>query len=362
MTEMKVLVGLSGGVDSAVTAALLKEAGHSVTGIIMSIWDGPARETEGKNACYGPDEWEDLEAAENIASLLEIPLHVVPLAKDYENTVLRHFRDEYAEGRTPNPCIICNAKLKFGSLLEAARSSQIPFDRFATGHYARVTHDPATGRYALLEAVDKKKDQTYFLHRLEQKVLASLLFPLGELTKERVRELARGWNLPVHDKEESKGFYAGDYRELLPFEDREGPIVDTEGNQLGTHRGLWNYTIGQRKGLNLGLPQGTSLFVVRLDKENNRVVVGGKEHLYKREFIADAECWTGPIPDLPLGVELKISNTHPRAAGEIRREAEGQLCIVYHEPQVAIAPGQSAVFYKGDRVVGGAGIRKVLQE
>lgn len=353
---MKIAVGLSGGVDSAVAAALLKRQGHEVIGVTMSIWNGPDMVVTSGNACYGPDEKEDIETAREIARLLDIPYHVFPISEQYERTVLSHFRNEYGEGRTPNPCIICNARMKFGALPEQIAASGIACDRIATGHYARIDRDPQTGDYRLIEAADKKKDQTYFLHRLSRESLSTILFPLGEFTKERVREMAREWEIPVHDKEDSKGFFSGDYREILKFPGRAGEIVDTEGRVHGKHSGIWNFTIGQRKGLNI---ENRNLFVIRLDPVKNAVIVGESRHLYKKHFSCRDINWLMERPTAPVEIDIKIGNTHPRARGVLTTHGDDAE-ILFDEPQIAIAPGQSAVFYLGEIVLGGGYIVRVL--
>ena len=353
---MKIAVGLSGGVDSAVTAAFLKREGHEVMGVSMSIWNGPDTYVTEGNACYGPDEKEDLEAAAQIADLLNIPYHVFSISDQYENTVLSHFKEEYAEGRTPNPCIICNAKMKFGALPDQILRAGLDCDKIATGHYARIEYDERADLYFLVEAMDKKKDQTYFLHRIERDALSSILFPIGHLTKDRVREMAKEWSMPVFDKKESKGFFSGDYRQILNFASQEGDIIDTEGRVHGHHDGIWNFTIGQRKGLNI---EDRTLFVLRLDKKNNLVIIGDRKHLYRSEFECRDMHWLFDMNADVIDVDVKISNTHPRAAASLRLLENGNVSVVYREPQVAIAPGQSAVFYIEERVLGGGFITNI---
>ena len=246
---MKVLVGLSGGVDSSVAALILKKQGYDVIGATMSIWgkDGLAV-AEGKhNACYGPDEKEDIEAAKNLANQLGIPYHVVDCVTKYEDIVISNFKKEYLQGHTPNPCVWCNALIKFGVLPEIARLNGVEFDKFATGHYAKV--EEGNGRFLLKRGIAPHKDQSYFLYRLKQEQLKNIILPLGNYTKDQIRQIAKENGLQAADKPDSQDFYGGDYNELLNVEDKIGNIVNTEGKVLGTHKGIWNYTIGQRKGL-----------------------------------------------------------------------------------------------------------------
>lgn len=229
---MKVLVGLSGGVDSSVTALILKQQGYDVIGATMSIWGkgGMAQQSGHKNACYGPDEIEDIEQARKIAEQIQIPYHVINCVEQYEKIVLENFKSEYLKGRTPNPCIWCNAYVKFGALPQMAKASGIEFDKFATGHYARI--EEQNGRYLLKKGIAPHKDQSYFLYRLKQDQLKNILFPLGNYTKEQIREISRQNGMEVADKPDSQDFYGGDYNKLLGVDDVEGNIVTTDGKIL----------------------------------------------------------------------------------------------------------------------------------
>lgn len=355
-----VAVGLSGGVDSSVAAYLLQKKGYRVIGLTMQIWDGslPIAD-EGRSGCYGPGEARDIEAARALAARLGIPHHVVPLAPEYATEVLDYFRGEYRAGRTPNPCVRCNRTMKFGLLLERARAMGIAFDHFATGHYARL-ETGVDGLPVLKRAVDQTKDQTYFLSRLTRQQLAGVQFPLGNLTKLEVKALAReiGW-ADVADKDESQNFIESKNYGVL-FSDREqtpGPITDTQGKVLGQHRGIVNYTIGQRKGLGLG---GTAdpLYVVRLDACANTVIVGSHSDLFSRRLVAAELNWIGQpaTPLEPTRVCAKIRQQHT--------EAPATLCgipntdkveVLFDEPQMSVTPGQVVVFY-GDDLVLGSGI------
>ena len=355
---MKVLVGLSGGVDSSVAALILKEQGYDVIGATMSIWgkDGLAV-AEGKhNACYGPDEKEDIEAAKNLADQLGIPYHVVDCVTKYEDIVISNFKKEYLQGHTPNPCVWCNALIKFGVLPEIARLNGVEFDKFATGHYARV--EEGNGRFLLKRGVAPHKDQSYFLYRLKQEQLKNIILPLGNYTKDQIRQIAKENGLQAADKPDSQDFYGGDYNELLNVEDKIGNIVNTEGKVLGTHKGIWNYTIGQRKGL--GVSASEALYVLELRKETNEVVVGFADKTFKKSLIANDLNWIA-IDRLKEArkCQAKIRSTQQPVDVEIRPIGGNQVEVIFDDMQKSIAIGQSAVFYDGDVVLGGGVIESV---
>jgi len=352
---MKIAVGLSGGVDSAVAALLLKEAGHDVIGTTMKIWDGRKTAHAKGNACYGPDEQEDIRDAFNVCKALEIPYYVIDCSKQYNEIVLRYFDEEYKSGRTPNPCIACNEKIKFGMLPLMLEQSGVAFERFATGHYANMDFDRVIARYLLKKGKDPKKDQSYFLYRLSQTQLAKVIFPLGEYIKEQIRAKAREANLPVHDKKESQDFYSGDYTELLSVKNGDGLIVDTKGNILGKHNGIWNFTIGQRKGL--GVAGGIPLYVVAVRPNQNEVVLGEKELLLASGLRAsDVNIIAGTMPKRASVKTRSSSDAVPCTVGFDGIELE----ILFDEPHFAVTPGQSAVVYDGDIVVGGGIIKEAL--
>ncbi|MFA6584208.1 MAG: tRNA 2-thiouridine(34) synthase MnmA [Elusimicrobiaceae bacterium] len=348
----KILVGLSGGVDSAVAALLLKERGFEVIGAIMSIWDDSLPRPTGEgHACLGPEE-DDIESASAVARALGIEFHVLDCREQYRKIVLENFRSEYAQGRTPNPCVWCNSYIKFGALPVAARKQGLSFSHFATGHYASVERGE-DGIYRLKKAKDAAKDQTYFIYRLNQKQLSEIMFPLGGYLKTEVRELAKNSNLPIHDKPDSQDFYCGDYGDILKFPNRPGDIVDKKGAPLGRHNGIWNYTIGKRKGLGIS-GEKEPLYVARLDAKNNRVIVGPKSDLYSAECAVENVVWPeGKAPGSSVRVLVKIRQAHIPAEAEVFPAGSNAARVVFKNPQMSVTPGQSAVFYQGDTVLGG---------
>ena len=311
---MKVAVGISGGVDSAVAALLLKEQGHEVVGVTMTL--GRA------------DEAKSLADARAAAEKLGIKLQVFDFSREWRVNILQYVQGTYLAGKTPNPCVRCNETVKFGLLPRAA--FEMGCERFATGHYARLVS--RSGSPVLLRAVDKTKDQSYFLYRVKPEILEKTIFPLGEMTKDEVRAKARTFGLDVADKGDSQDFCGGDPMRIVNEPDREGEVVTIDGKVIGRHRGYWNYTVGMRKGLGIG--GGTPYYVVRLDAERNRVIVGFKADAFRYDFeLADT------VGTIDKSLPVKV-----RSAGEPRLLKEGI---------VGVAPGQSAVFYDGDAVIGG---------
>ena len=351
---MKIAVGMSGGIDSSVAAMLLKEQGHDVIGVTMAIWKGEATDIpEKRHACYGPDEKEDIKDAAAVCKFLGIPFHVLDCADEYEKIVLKYFRNEYLNGRTPNPCVKCNHTMKFGVLPYAVKESGIDFDIFATGHYVRKANDLSSARSLLLKGKDTKKDQSYFLYRLTQKQLKESLFPLGDMLKSDVKQLAKNANLPVADKSESQDFYCGDHKELLGVTDTEGDIVDINGKVLGKHNGTWNFTPGQRKGL--GIAAHEPLYVIAVDANSNRVIVGPKSSMKLLSFTVRTPSWIS-IDKLTEKVEctVKIRYGITEYSARISPIDNGKVNVTLTAPeQIALPPGQSAVFYDGDIVIGG---------
>jgi tRNA-uridine 2-sulfurtransferase len=359
--KKKVIVGLSGGVDSSVAAYLLKQQGFDVTGVTMSIWDGkPGLVPSGKHACYGPDENVEIEEARELAGILDIPYRVFDCSQRYKTLVLDYFRQEYLSGRTPNPCVKCNQLIKFGMLPDAAKTEGLEFDYFATGHYAIVKWDDQRKRFLLKRGIDQRKDQTYFIYRLTQEQLSKVLFPIGNMTKQEVREIASGINIPLSEKEESQDFYSGDYKELLDISDTPGDIVDQKGKVLGKHNGFWNYTIGQRKGL--GVAYTEPLYVISLDKDKNTVVVGTREELMTVSFLVDDLNWIAfeSLPE-PMEVEVKIRSAQAAVGAHIEPFEKDSVKVTFYLPNDSITPGQSAVFYQDDLVLGGGVIKEIAK-
>ncbi len=351
---------MSGGVDSSVAAALLKNKGYGVVGIAMEIFDGSvALKSSDKHACYGPEEKEDIDSAASVCKNLEIPFHVIDLKKEFRRHVLDYFRNEYLQGRTPNPCVVCNQKLKFGFLLEKATKAGINFDLFSTGHYARIVESGE--RFLLKRAKDISKDQSYFLYMLTPQQLSTTLFPLGEYSKRQVRDIARSLGLETSDRPESQDFISGgDYTALFEKKDiKEGDIVNEKGDILGRNRGIINYTVGQRKGL--GIASHRPLYVVKIDAKRNRIVAGEKERLFSKVLIAsDLNFISIDGLERPFKVKAKIRSKHKETDAEIFSYLNSKVKVIFKEPQLSVTPGQSVVFYEDDVVLGGGIIEEVI--
>jgi tRNA-specific 2-thiouridylase len=358
----RVAVGMSGGVDSSVAALLAIEAGHKVEGVTMTIYGGGLDKDAASNACYGPDEEKDVEDARAVCAALGIPHRVVDLREEYSRHVLTYFRDEYLSGRTPNPCIRCNQLVKFGMLVEKlAGRSGTEFDLFATGHYAKISFDERLGRFTLRKASDPAKDQSYFLCMLSQDQLRRAWFPLGGLSKSEVRRIARERGLCTHDKPDSQNFASGDYRDMLGQDAvgaaAEGPIKDSQGKVLGSHRGIGGYTVGQRRGLGIG--GGEPLYVTAIDKESNTVFAGPAGELYRRNLLASRINWASvAAADEPLRAAVRIRYQHREAPALVTPQGDGSAIVLFDEPQKSIAAGQWAVFYHGDLLLGGGVIER----
>ena len=385
MPMQTIAVAMSGGVDSSTVAAMLRVEGHNVVGLTMQLWnqrrlagrEGMPEQVQGR--CCSID---DVYDARRVAEELGIPYYVVNHEERFERDVVRPFIDEYLSGRTPIPCSLCNNHLKFDQLLITAR--QIGADMLATGHYARVEFSPERNRWLLRRAADESKDQTYFLFGLTQEQLSRTLFPLGEMRKPQVRELARQHSLALAEKPDSQEICfvpGGDYKRFIDvylaeqgeqLPDTSGELVTTDGRVIGHHEGVHNFTVGQRKGL--GVATGSPLYVININGAEGKVTVGGNDDLLSRTLVARDVNWIaiddlqeeiarGPQPPSAahgLRVRAKIRHRHEPAAAVLEPAANGEVRVTFDEPQRAITPGQAVVFYNGDVVVGGGWIAERL--
>jgi tRNA-specific 2-thiouridylase len=357
----RIVCGMSGGVDSSVAAALLVEEGYDVVGVTLRVW--PWKEPDDPTKRFGSCcSFETADGARQVASHLGIPYYLLNAEAEFARTVIDRFADEYQQGRTPVPCVSCNKDLKFGSLLRRAEAWGAV--AVATGHYARITRDESTGRHLLWRGRDQRKDQSDFLWPLTQEQLGAARFPVGNMTKAEVREHARRLGLATAETPESQEICFipdDDYRGFLhrrrPDAFRSGPIVDGTGVTLGSHGGVANYTIGQKKGL--GLATGQALYVVDLDPDTSEVRVGPAADLERGRLWATAVNFIAcDPPDGPLEVEARIRHNHQPAAATVRMVESDTAEVVFREPQRAITPGQSVVWYRGDCVVGGGVIAR----
>ena len=352
-----VAVGMSGGVDSSVAALLLKGAGYTVIGITMKIWKGPSgASTVLKSGCYGPGEAHDIEDARKACEILRIPHYTVDLSQEFSENVLNNYTNQLLAGNTPNPCIWCNQHMKFGLLLDKAKSSGIQFDRFATGHYSRIAHGGAGQRYLLQKAVDKSKDQSYFLYRLSQEQLGMSLFPLGGFQKSEIKFKARTAGLAdFAAKPESQDFFDAGMKDsfLSSLENQSGNIVDVSGRVLGTHDGLHHFTIGQRKRLHIG-GSLKPLYVIRKDPQTNNLVVGEKQALAIRGLTAIDINWIAfDRLALPISAKARLRSQQAEIPCQVLPNGENAVEVRFNDLQVSVSPGQSIVFYEGDTVLGG---------
>jgi tRNA-specific 2-thiouridylase len=357
--KKKVVVGMSGGVDSSVAAYLLKEQGYDVIGVTMQIWQEDKEFEEREGGCCSLSAVDD---ARRVADRIGIPFYVLNFRDSFKEKVIDYFVDEYIDGKTPNPCIACNKYLKFDELLMKARA--IGAEYVATGHYATVTNE--NGRYVLRRSEDDRKDQTYALYNLTQEQLAHTLMPCGEYTKDRIREIAKEIGLAVHNKKDSEEICFipdndhGSYIKLAkPEKVKQGNFVDKNGNILGKHKGIVYYTIGQRKGLGLAL--GRPVFVTDINPLRNEVVIGPEEDIFKTDLIAkDLNFITLDVLDKEIKVKAKIRYSAKASDATIRPLEDGRVVVSFKEKQRAITKGQSVVFYDEDLVVGGGIIEKII--
>ena len=359
MNKKRVLVAMSGGVDSSVAAAILKQDGYEVIGATMKIWPKEYCGKQHKKACCSLN---DIEDAQKVCSKLGIKHYVLNFEKVFREEVIDYFASEYISGRTPNPCIICNERVKFGKLLEKAK--ELDCDFVATGHYARIERN-GNGSCKLRQGLDESKDQSYVLFSLKKEQIAKSLFPIGGFKKSRVRETAKEFGLKLHEKPDSQeicfipeGNYSNFLKESCNVKPKKGDVLDSDGKKLGTHNGFWNFTIGQRKGL--GISSSKPLYIIKIDPEKNIIVVGESSQVNKKKFLVKGLNWLCKEGGREIERDVKIRYVHQKAKAKIKRIADDTVEVEFLKGQEAITPGQAAVFYDGDIVIGGGWIEKVL--
>jgi tRNA-uridine 2-sulfurtransferase len=353
---MKIALGMSGGVDSTMCALMLQESGHEVIGITMAKWNPDSGIISAdKRGCFGPSEPQALKAAAALAQKLGLEHHQINLEAEFAADVLRYYTDTYLKGQTPNPCVVCNRQIKFGALLEKARALGIEFERFATGHYARLRFDEGSRRWQLLKAADQHKDQSYFLSLLSQAQLAQTLFPLGDMQKSEIKEYARarGFEKLIKKKESQDFLESNDSSPLFrAYSFEPGDFVDRNMKVLGRHKGLIHYTIGQRKGLGLaGFAEAQ--YVIGIDKAQNRVIIGPERELYSQSLFATAVNWVSIAePQGKFSCFAKIRLAQEPQPCTVEKMPDGSFLVSFDTPVSAITPGQVVAFYDEDLVLG----------
>lgn len=355
--RQRVLVAMSGGVDSAMAAAILKEQGYEAIGATMKIWPKEYCDRHKEKSCCS---LQDIEDAKRVCGKLDIRHYVLNFEKVFQEKVIDYFTKEYLAGRTPNPCIVCNEKIKFGSLLKKAEELECDF--IATGHYARIERN---GCHRLKESVDKTKDQSYVLFSLSNEQIQKALFPVGCLSKDAVKLKARELGFKLHEKAESQEIcfipdnnYSNFIKERCGTGDRKGSIVNSKGEALGSHNGYWNFTIGQRKGL--GISHKVPLYVIDIKPKKNIIVVGDSTEVRKKRFLIKDLNWFDKKHDGGFEAEVKIRSTHKKAKAFLKEVEGGKVEVEFEDAQEAITPGQAAVFYDGEYVLGGGWIDRVF--
>ncbi len=371
----RVICAMSGGVDSSVAAVLLKNQGYEVIGVSMKLADVPEDPEAKTSGCCSVKDFNDARA---VCDALEIPFYAMNFKDQFKEKVVNPFVSEYLLGRTPNPCVLCNQEIKFSAFLKKAQ--ELNAEYVATGHYARIHFDPQTQHYSLLKGRDPKKDQSYFLFSLSQNELSKILFPVGDLTKDQVRDIARQYHLKTMDKHESQeicfvpegkpGKFIDQYlqKNSLPsFKDSdssqerrtgEGEFIDTAGNSLGKHEGIHHYTIGQRRGTQVAT--GDRIYIQEIRPDTGRIVLASDAELFKTGLIASKVTWTSHPPLESEIIEAKIRYRHAPEACRVKTLEDGSVEVKFEAPQRAITPGQAVVFYQGDRVLGGGWIERAV--
>ena len=353
----KIVIAMSGGVDSSVAAALLKQDGREVVGISLQLWNYNTDSTERFGTCCSLD---DLGDARRVAEKVGIPFYILNMEKEFNEEVVDYFVSEYLKARTPIPCTLCNQKLKFDHLIN--RAEAFGYEKVATGHYALLVKDEVTGRFTVKRGKDRSRDQSYFLFNLSQKQLSRLEFPLGDTDKKEVRQIAKELGLSVADKKESREICFVPDNDYASFIEKrvgeknfhEGDIINADGEKLGKHRGYPAFTIGQRKGINIGGLKERH-YVTAIDPEKNEITVGLKSSLYRTEFYVDKVNWYLPKEEA-FESQVQIRYLHNGSTAQVTPLRDGRVHVEFSEPQLSITPGQSAVFYVDDCIVGGGWI------